>query len=311
MKQWILGLSLAMASVTANAQATSWAAINKNLDVVAQDVRKDFPFLTDLGVKFDARVSDLNGDRLKGSLTASTDQAKWGDQKVTMTVGAGVDARELKDTKRTVKGEISAQMKTQVIAGIKYAFASLFNECRSMTATPESYSQIRDQKVCQMLSQVESAQGISDVQAAVTGAYADYVNFVPTYVAQQKELLKVETDEDKKSEIEYNISAAESDLKQLASIKISGDANKIVVDWDLNFSFGTDIAVGLQLVMTEQNAKLGLEARGALEDADYQEFKKIAVETLTRIEQNEADMMRTVTDLAKAYAQFIGDYITK
>lgn len=307
----LLSLSLVLASVSAYAAPTSWAAINKNLDVVAKDVQKDYPYLTNLGVKFDARSSDLAGDRLKIALTASTDQAKWGDNKVTVDIGAGLDARTVAGTKRTLKGELSAGLKTQVIAGVKYVIATVAGECQNVKPNPESYSDVRDAKACEFVKKVEAANNIPELQAAITTAYADYLAFVPVYVQEQKELLKAEKDEDKKWDLEYNISSAESDLKQLSKLKISGDANKIVLSLDLDFSFGADVSAKIQVTLTEQNAKAALTAVGAIEDDVYQDIKSYAVDILNRIEQNEQEMMEFVTELAKGYAQFIGEYITK
>ncbi|MBX3017337.1 MAG: hypothetical protein KF767_05565 [Bdellovibrionaceae bacterium] len=311
MKNFVLGLSLVLASVSANATATSWASINKNLDVVAKDVQKDFAYLTDLSVKFDARSSDLAGDRLKASLSASTDQAKWGDNNVTLAIGAGLDARTLVGTKRTMKGELTAGLKTQVIAGVKYALTSVMGECSNVNPKPENYREIRDVKVCEFISNVNAVNTIPELQAAITTAYADYVTWVPTYVKEQQELLKAEKDEEKKWPLESNIQSAESDLKNLSKLKISGDVNKIVLALDASFSFGTDISVKFQVTLTEQNAKAALTGVGSIDDETYQEFKKMGTEILTRIEQNEQQMMEFVTELAKGYAQFIGEYITK
>lgn len=309
MKKLLLGLSLVLASVSASAAPTSWAAINKNLDVVAKDVQKDFSYLTDLSVKFDARSSDLAGDRLKVAVSASTDQAKWGDKNVTLALGAGLDARSVRDEKRTLKGELTAGLKTQVIAGVKYAISSVSGECQNVKPAPQNYREIRDAKVCEFVKAVEAANTVPELQAAITTAYANYLAFVPTYVQEQKELLKAEKDEEKKWPYESNISSAESDAKQLSKLKISGDVNKIVLAMDTSFSFGSDIALKFKVVLTEQNAQAALNASAVIEDSTYQEFKQMAVEILTRVEQNEKQMMEYATDLAKGYAQFIGEYI--
>lgn len=311
MKNFVLGLSLVFAATSANAAATSWASINKNLDVVTQDVKKDFPFLTDLTVKFDARVSDLAGDRVKVGLSASTDQAIWGDKKATASIGLGVDARTVVGTQRKLQADLTGNLKTQTLPALKHLFRNFVNDCKSVTTPAVSFSEIRDAYTCDFLKQLDAATNIPELQAAVTSTYAAYVSFLPTYIQQQKDLLKVETDTDKKNELEYNIARAESDIKAMSKLKISGDVNKIVIDVGMDVSLGAEITLGFKMVFTENAAKATLDATALLEDKDYQEYKGYVVDVLTRVEANEKEVMEFVTEMAKGYAQFIGEYITK
>lgn len=311
MKNFVLGLSLVFAATSANAAATSWASINRNLDVVAQDVKKDFPFLTDLNVKFDARVSDLAGDRVKVGLSASTDQAVWGDKKATAAIGLGVDARTLVGTQRKLQADLSGNLKTQTLPALKHLFRSFVNKCNANKNPAFSFSEIREAYVCDFLKEMDAASNISELKAAITSSYSAYANFLPTYIQLQKENLKVETDADAKNEIEYNIARAESDVKSLAQVKISGDAKKIVIDIAMDVSFGVDIALGFKMVFTENASRATLDATALLEDKDYQDYKTLVVDVLSRLETNEKEVMGFVTEMAKSYAQFIGEYITK
>lgn len=316
MKKLFMGLSFVLATGTAQAASTpvSWASINKNLDVVAQEVKAQNPFLTSLSVNFDASASNLDADRLSASMSAGTDQAAWGDKKAQLDLGVSFDGSKTANTQRVLDATVVAKITTQAIPAIKHLTKSMFDGCASNPAPAgplDNYEEIRIKYFCELITKVNATQNIVDLQVALITTYSDYLNFVGKFIQEQKELLQIETDEDKKNVYQWNIDSAESDMKELSKVKVSGDMKNIVIDYAFDWQIGMGLAFTVNVAINEGQAAVTLGLGTKIEETDYQDYKKLTTEFLVEIENNKKATVDWVRDLASGYAEFIAEYITK
>lgn len=319
MKKSVLALVLtasiftgSMAVVAApQSGATSWVSINQNLDVIAQKVKKLFPFLTALNMDFDPKVSDLSGDRVSVSLSAATDQAAWGNKNAALAIGAMGNAKDVVDGQRKLQGALTAELKTETVLALKHLLKH--NDCESTSVpTEQSPSALRREYACKFMVRLQQAVSIDDLRLAIVNTMDEYTQFLPLYVTAIKELLKSEKDPQKIQQYEYFIRTAEYDLKQFSAVKITADAKLITIEVALSQPFGKGSDATLKFDISQNSTSVVLHLTSFMVDEqDYQEYKNFVAEFLTRIEQNEAQMIEYITDLISGYAEFIGETITK
>lgn len=307
----ILLATAVLASTAAVAQTVvSWNNVNETLAEVTTKIKVSAPYLNQFEINFDP-ASNLATDNVKMNLVAGTDQAVWEGGAAVLTTSLDLNAKAPVDEKREVAGSLMMSLATKVVPALQHLFKDYIDQCAIPEPISGGYNDISNGVSCGFMTKLGAASSVSDLRVAAVAAYSDYVSLVGAYKVEKEALLANETNPDTREELEYEIERAQKDLADIALLKVTGSGDELKVRFEYTWMATDAVTFSFDIVTKSDVTSGSIGLNTMIPEADYQAYKNALVDYLTEIEGKTPDALEMIEGMATAYAQLIGEFITK